>query len=224
MIMENLSTKQLSGSEIFKCLSLSIIQLIGTVAFYFIITSIALVLLYRFIPIPFTPHMISRKIEARAESGTLHIQHQWVPLERISPHLQRSVIEAEDAHFYQHRGFDFDAIKYAKEQNEEYGMIVSGGSTISQQTAKNIFCTHARTYTRKAFETYFTLLIELLWGKERILEVYLNMIEMGDGIFGAEAAAQTHFHCSAERLTQYEARQLAYSLPAPRLYWGKTRY
>jgi monofunctional biosynthetic peptidoglycan transglycosylase len=221
MIMENLSTKPLSGTELFKCFCLSIIQLIGTAAFYFFITSIALVLLYRFIPVPFTPHMISRKIEARAEGSTLHILHQWVPIEKISPHLQRSVIEAEDAHFYEHRGFDFDAITYAQEQNERYGMIVSGGSTISQQTAKNIFCTHARTYTRKAFEAYFTILIELLWGKERILEVYLNMIEMGDGVFGAEAAAQSYFHCSAEQLNQYQAAQIALSLPAPRLYMGK---
>lgn len=205
----------------FSCFCLSALRLIGSIVLYFIIFSIAIVLLYRFIPIPFTPHMISRKIEARAEGQQLHIQHQWVPIEKISPHLLKSVIEAEDAHFYEHRGFDFDAIRYARQQNEYHNMIVCGGSTISQQTAKNIFCTHARTYKRKAFETYFTILIELLWGKARILEVYLNMIEMGEGVFGAEAAAQAYFHCSAERLTLFEAQEIARALPAPRAYMGK---
>jgi monofunctional biosynthetic peptidoglycan transglycosylase len=180
--------------------------------------SVAIVLLYRFIPIPFTPHMIQRKIEARNEGRILEIQHQWVKLEDMSPHLLAAVINAEDSHFYEHKGFDLEAIRYARQLNMEHGFIVSGGSTISQQTAKNIFCTHSRTYVRKAIEAYFTVLIEFLWGKDRILEVYLNMIEMGDGVFGAEAAARRYYHCSAAQLSPYESESIAYSLPDPRAW------
>ncbi len=196
-------------------------KLVTTTLTYFLIFSVCLVLLYRYIPIPVTPLMIARTIEARINGEELHIQHKWVPYEQISSELVNAVINAEDAHFYEHRGFDLEAIRYAKEMNERYGYITGGGSTITQQTAKNIFCTHARTYLRKAVETYYSVLIELLWGKERILEVYLNMIEMGDGVFGAEAAAQAFFHCSAQDLSKYEAEQIAYSLPAPRTYMGK---
>ena len=138
------------------------------------------------------------------------------PLEDISPNLIAAVIDHEDAKFYEHRGFDWDAISYAYEQNQRYGRIVCGGSTISQQTAKNIFTFHSRTYLRKAVEAYFTILMELLWSKELILEVYLNMIEMGDGVFGAEAAADYYFSTSAAGLTRYDANYLAARLPDPR--------
>ena len=182
----------------------------------FLLGSIALVLIFKFVPIPFTPLMLLRHIEARQEGRQLEIQHQWTPLEDISPGLIAAVIDYEDAKFYEHRGFDWDAISYAYEQNQRYGFIVCGGSTISQQTAKNIFTFHSRTYFRKAVEAYFTVLIEFLWGKERIMEVYLNMIEMGDGVFGAEAAADYYFSTYASALNRYEANYLASRLPNPR--------
>ena len=182
----------------------------------FLLGSIALVLLFRFVPVPFTPLMLLRHIEAHQQGRHLEIQHQWTPLEEISPNLIAAVIDHEDAKFYEHRGFDWDAISYAYEQNQRYGRIVCGGSTISQQTAKNLFTFHSRTYLRKAVEAYFTVLIEFLWGKERIMEVYLNMIEMGDGVFGAEAAADYYFSTSAAGLDHYDANYIAARLPDPR--------
>lgn len=157
-----------------------------------------------------------RQMEAHREGRNWQIHHQWVPIEQISPHLIAAVVDKEDARFYEHRGFDWDAITEAYKLNQYRGKIVRGGSTISQQTAKNIFCTPHRTYVRKAFEAYFTILIEFIWGKERIMEVYLNMIEMGDGIFGAEAAAQCYFYCSASELTSYQSNRIAFALSCPR--------
>ena len=182
----------------------------------FLLGSIALILLFKFVPVPFTPLMLLRHIEAHQQGRHLEIQHQWIPLEDISPNLIAAVIDHEDAKFYDHRGFDWDAIRSAHKLNQRYGRITCGGSTISQQTAKNIFTFHSRTYLRKAVEAYFTVLIEFLWGKERILEVYLNMIEMGDGVFGAEAAADYYFSTSAAGLTRYDANYLAARLPDPR--------
>ena len=187
-----------------------------TLMLSFFLGTLLIVLFFKFVPIPFTPLMLLRHIEARQEGRQLDIQHQWTPLEDISPGLIAAVIDYEDAKFYEHRGFDWDAISYAYEQNQRYGCIVCGGSTISQQTAKNIFTFHSCTYLRKAVEAYFTVLIEFLWGKERIMEVYLNMIEMGDGVFGAEAAADYYFSTYASALNRYEANYLASRLPAPR--------
>ena len=178
--------------------------------------SIALVLLFRFVPVPFTPLMLLRHIEAYQLGRHLEIQHEWIPLEDISPNLIAAVIDHEDAKFYDHRGFDWDAIRCAHKLNQRYGRITCGGSTISQQTAKNIFTFHSRTYLRKGVEAYFTILIEFLWGKERILEVYLNMIEMGDGVFGAEAAADYYFSTSASGINRYDANYIAARLPDPR--------
>lgn len=178
--------------------------------------SIALVLLFRFVPVPFTPLMLLRHIEAYQQGHHLEIQHEWTPLEDISLNLIAAVIDHEDAKFYDHRGFDWDAIRCAHKRNQRYDRITCGGSTISQQTAKNIFTFHSRTYLRKAVEAYFTVLIEFLWGKERIMEVYLNMIEMGDGVFGAEAAADYYFSTSAAGLTRYDANYIAARLPDPR--------
>ena len=147
---------------------------------YFFFGTIALVVLFKFLPVPFTPLMLIRQVEARSEGCRLEIQHEWVPIEEISPELIAAVIDEEDARFYEHSGFDWHAIRCAYQRNQRAGKIVRGGSTISQQTAKNIFCSPSRTYVRKAFEAYFTILIEFIWGKERIIEVYLNSIEMGD--------------------------------------------
>ena len=162
--------------------------------------------------------MLIRQWEAKQEGHELDIQHEWVSIEEISPHLVAAVVDVEDAHFYEHPGFDWDAIRCAHQYNKCAGRSVRGGSTISQQTAKNIFCTPSRTYVRKAFEAYFTILIEFIWGKERILEVYLNMIEMGDGVFGAEAAANYHYRISASDLHRGQAYDIAYGLCNPRLY------
>ena len=191
-------------------------KILTTLVLSFFLSTLLIVLLFRFVPVPFTPLMLKRHIEAHQQGRHLQIQHHWTPLEDISPDLIAAVIDHEDAKFYDHRGFDWDAISYAYEQNQRYGRIVCGGSTISQQTAKNIFTFHSRTYLRKAVEAYFTVLIEFLWGKERILEVYLNMIEMGDGVFGAEAAADYYFSTSAAGLTRYDANYLAARLPDPR--------
>ena len=191
-------------------------KILTTLLLSFFLSTLLIVLLFRFVPVPFTPLMLLRHIEAHQQGRHLEIQHHWTPLEDISPNLIAAVIDHEDAKFYDHRGFDWDAISYAYEQNQRYGRIVCGGSTISQQTAKNIFTFHSRTYLRKAVEAYFTILIEFLWGKERILEVYLNMIEMGDGVFGAEAAADYYFSTSAAGLTRYDANYIAWRLPDPR--------
>ena len=185
---------------------------------YFFLSSIALVVLFKFVPVPFTPLMLIRQVEARSEGRRLEIHHEWVPIEEISPELIAAVIDEEDARFYEHRGFDWDAIQCAHRYNQRMGKSIRGGSTISQQTAKNIFCTPSRTYIRKAFEAYFTILIEFIWGKERIIEVYLNSIEMGDGVFGAEAAANYHFRTSAAALDRYEAYYIARGICNPRIF------
>ncbi len=165
--------------------------------------------LYRFVPVPATPLMLIRAVEGAG------LDHDWVPLSAISPHLARAVIASEDTLFCGHGGFDWAAIEGAFEDNEE-GARLRGGSTISQQTAKNAFLWPDRSWTRKGAEAWFTLLIEQLWPKRRILEVYLNSIEWGDGVYGAEAAARHHFKKPAAALTRREAALLAVVLPSPR--------
>ena len=180
--------------------------------------SIALVVLYRFVPVRLTPLMVMRKAEAFGRGERLTLRHEWVPLERISPDMISAVVESEDAHYYEHGGFSCEDMIDAFYRNRRAGYIVAGGSTISQQTAKNVFCTPSRTYTRKLFEAYYTMLIELLWGKDRILEVYLNVIELGDGVFGAESAAQEYFSTSALQLSPGQSVSLTGIIPCPRCY------
>lgn len=184
-----------------------------TVIVWFILLSVGLVVLYRFIPVPFTPLMVSRSFEF----DDVESKHDWVPIEEISPNLQKAVIAAEDATFLSHHGFDFNAM-YKAFKNNNKGKKIKGGSTISQQTAKNVFLWQGRSYVRKVFEAYFTALIELLWSKERIMEVYLNSIEMGKGVYGAEAAAQYWYKKSAANLTKREAAGIAAILPNPIKY------
>ena len=169
------------------------------------------VLIYRFVPVPLTPLMVSRAIEGRG------IDHRWKPLSEISPNLVRAVVAAEDSHFCEHMGFDIEAMQKAFENNRQGGRV-RGGSTISQQTAKNVFLWEGRSYLRKGLEAYFTVLIEAGWGKRRIMEVYLNSIEWGPGIYGAEAAAQRIFKKPARNLTVTQAARLAAILPSP-LKW-----
>jgi len=166
---------------------------------------------YRVIPPPITYLMVERAIEGRG------FERHWRPLDEISPTLVRAVIAAEDAKFCSHRGFDFAAMEKAMAHNER-SKRVRGGSTISQQTAKNIFLWPDRSYARKGLEAYFTVLIEALWGKRRIMEVYLNSVEWGPGVYGAEAAALKNFGVGADKLTNAQAARLAAILPSP-LKW-----
>ncbi|HLW31236.1 MAG TPA: monofunctional biosynthetic peptidoglycan transglycosylase [Aequorivita sp.] len=181
---------------------------------WFIGLTVLWVLIYKFVPVPYTPLMAIRAIEGDEKYRT---RHDWVPIEEISPYLQLAVICAEDQTFLSHSGFDRKAIEKAIKSNEK-GKNLRGGSTISQQTAKNAFLWPHRNWVRKGLEAYFTLLIETLWSKERILEVYLNSVEMGDGVFGAEAASQYWFHTSAKKLKAENAAAIASILPSPRRY------
>ena len=182
--------------------------------------SILLVVLFKWIPVPFTPLMITRAIEQKMDGQEMTCSHDWVPLEDISVNLQKAVIASEDGNFLKHNGFDFKAMQKAFKNNNR-GKKLKGGSTISQQTAKNVFLWQGRSYIRKGLEAYFTFLIELVWGKERIMEVYLNSIEMGNGIYGIEAASQHWFNKSAKNLTKAEAAAIAAILPNPRVYKAK---
>ncbi len=188
----------------------------------FLLLSVVSVIVFRFVPVPFTILMVQRCIEQKADGKEMHLEKDWVPLDKISNNLQLAVVASEDQNFLWHHGFDFDAMKRAMEYNEKQEgrrhPKTRGASTISQQTAKNTFLWPARSYIRKGLEVYFTFLIELIWSKERIMEVYLNIIEMGDGVYGAEAAAQKYFHKHASQLTQAEAARIAAVLPNPRKF------
>jgi monofunctional biosynthetic peptidoglycan transglycosylase len=179
--------------------------------------SLLSVVFFKFVPVPFTPLMIIRAIENKTAGKQVYFSHDWEPLENISVNLQKAVIASEDGLFLTHNGFDFRAMQKAYKNNER-GRRIKGGSTISQQTAKNVFLWQGRSYIRKALEAYFTLLIELIWGKERIMEVYLNSIEMGDGVYGAQAAAEHWYRKDAANLTKKQAAGIAAILPNPRKY------
>jgi monofunctional biosynthetic peptidoglycan transglycosylase len=146
------------------------------------------------------------------------LHYRWVPYEQISIHLKRAVIAAEDDKFIDHEGFDWEGIQKAIEKNQKKGRMVAGGSTISQQLAKNLFLSPSRSYFRKAEEAIITVMIEALWDKRRILEVYLNVVEWGNGIFGCEAAAQRYYRIPAAQLAPAQAARLAVMLPNPRKY------
>ena len=170
------------------------------------------VAVYRFVPPPITWLMVQRTFEGRG------FQRDWVPLDDISPRLVRAIIAGEDARFCEHQGFDVEAIQRALRSNERGRGPLRGGSTISQQTAKNVFLWPQRTWLRKGLEAYFTVLIEAGWGKRRIMEVYLNSIEWGPGVYGAEAAARRNFGVSAKDLSVAQASRLAAIVPKP-LSW-----
>lgn len=182
---------------------------------WFFCISIVWVILLRFINPPLTYLMLQRGFERKAEGKTWKLKKEWKDFEDISMNLKKAVLAAEDARFLVHHGFDFEAIEKAYQKNKK-GKKIRGGSTISQQTAKNVFLWPGRSYVRKAFEAYFTLLIEIFWSKERILEVYLNVIETGDGIYGMEVATQTYYGKSCGSLLKSEAALLAAVLPNPR--------
>jgi monofunctional glycosyltransferase len=165
-----------------------------------------------------TTFMQARLEILRAAKPNAKLRHQWVPYQHISPHLKRALIAAEDARFLEHRGFDWDGIKQAWERNRREGGIVAGGSTITQQLAKNLFFSGKRTWWRKGQEAVITVMLEALMSKQRILEIYLNVIEWGDGVFGSEAAARYHYGVTAAGLSVTQAARLAAMTPSPRRY------
>ncbi len=197
-----------------------ILKFIGKLILYFFGISIGLVILFKFVPVPFTPLMFIRTIEQIASNDKVVWKRDWISIDETGTSIQKAVIASEDGKFTTHNGFDVKAIEKAYKNNQK-GRKVKGGSTISQQTAKNVFLWPSRSYLRKGLEAYFTVLIEIVWGKERIMEVYLNSIEMGNGIYGIEAASQHWFNKSAKNLTKAEAAAIAAILPNPRVYKAK---
>ena len=180
-------------------------------------STILAVVTLRFMPVYFTPLMFIRVGQQITSGESIKLKHHWVSIDEMAKDMPLAVMSSEDQRFLMHHGFDFDAIQQAAKENRE-GKRKRGASTISQQTAKNVFLWPGRTWLRKGLETYFTFLIEALWSKQRIMEVYLNSIEMGNGIYGAEAVAQEHFGCKASQLTRKQCALIAATLPNPRKF------
>jgi monofunctional biosynthetic peptidoglycan transglycosylase len=197
---------------ILRFLKLFIIFFVGITVFW--------VLLYRFINPPVTLLMITRGFERKSDGKDWKIDKKWINFDDIADPMKRAAVAAEDQKFLDHFGFDFKAMEKAIDKNAHSHKLI-GGSTISQQTAKNVFLWPGRSYVRKGFEAYFTLLMEIFWSKKRIMEIYLNEIEMGDGIYGVEAASQAYFHKSASDLTKRQAAAIASIWPDP-LKWSPT--
>ncbi len=188
----------------------------------FFASTILSVVALRFVPVFFTPLMFIRCYEQVSEGRDLKLEHHWVPLHEISPDMPVAVMASEDAKFLKHHGFDYEAIEHAAKRNLEHPEKRRlGASTISQQTAKNVFLWPGRSWVRKGFEVYFTTLIEFLWPKERIMEVYLNSIEMGEGIYGVDAVAEEHFSTDALHLSKAQCALIAATLPNPRKFSSK---
>ena len=195
-----------------------VLRWLGLAALVLVLGSIVQVLALRFVDPPFSAFMAARQLEAaRAGDFRFRVDYQWRDADAISPQLALAVIASEDQRFAGHHGFDFEAIRKAAERNARGGRV-RGGSTISQQTAKNLFLWSGRSWVRKGLEAWYTLLMETLWPKQRILEVYLNVAEFGDGVYGAQAAARRYFGKDAGRLGPAEAARLAAVLPSPRRY------
>jgi monofunctional biosynthetic peptidoglycan transglycosylase len=187
-------------------------NIVVTLLAVLVVGPILAVLVYRFASPPITILMLERMAQGQG------IDHRWVPISQMSPALPRAAIAAEDSGFCEHHGFDFGAIQKAMQHDDKNPNRIRGGSTISQQTAKNVFLWPDRSWVRKGAEAYFTVLIEAIWGKQRIMEVYLNTVEMGPGLYGVEAAAQHYFHVSAKNLNPVQAARLIAILPSP-LKW-----
>jgi len=188
----------------------------------FFASTILSVVALRFMPVVVTPLMLIRCYEQVKAGEELKLSHDWEPLTNISKDLPIAVMASEDAKFLDHHGFDYQAIEHAAKRNRQHPEKRKlGASTISQQTAKNVFLWPGRSWVRKGFEVYFTALIELMWPKERIMEVYLNSIEMGNGIYGAQAVAEEHFNTDAKDLTKAQCALIAATLPNPRKFSSK---
>lgn len=192
---------------------------VGIITFFFASTILAVVL-FKVMPVWFTPLMFIRAAEMVGEGEWPKMHHHWVPLEEMTVNMPTAVMASEDQRFLKHHGFDFDAIQKAAKHNRT-SKTKHGASTISQQTAKNVFLWPGRSWLRKGLEMYFTVLIEFVWGKERIMEVYLNSIEMGPGIYGVEAVAQEHFDKTAGTLSRRNCALIAATLPNPRRFSSK---
>ena len=188
---------------------------VRNVLIFFFVSTIIMVVALKYLPVYLTPFMLMRCGSQIANGDFPTMKHRWVPLSQISAHVPQAVMASEDNLFLQHKGFDFEQI-YRARIDAMKGKRERGASTITQQTAKNVFLWHGRSWIRKGLETYFTVLIENIWGKERIMEVYLNSIEMGDGIYGIEAVAQLHFGTNAGQITKRQAALIAATLPKPR--------
>jgi monofunctional biosynthetic peptidoglycan transglycosylase len=195
-----------------------IFRLLWKAALWFFGLSIASVMIFRFVRIPLTPLMMIRCVEQVFSADELRLKHDWVSIDEISRNLPLAVVCSEDQNFMNHSGFDMEAIQRSVDAAKRGAKRVRGASTISQQTAKNVFLWPGRSWIRKGFEAYFTVLIEFVWSKERIMEVYLNSIEMGNGIYGAEAAANFYWKTSAKNLSRTQAAALAAILPNPLKY------
>ncbi|MEI7724560.1 MAG: monofunctional biosynthetic peptidoglycan transglycosylase [Bacteroidota bacterium] len=201
-----------------------ILRRILTFLKYFIIiyfaSSLFFVILFKYINPPITPLMVIRLTEQSLGGQTIKLKKEWIAIDKMTPNLPLAVVASEDNLFLEHSGFDFESIEKAKEYNaKKQGKKMRGASTISQQTAKNVFLWPQRSWVRKGLEVYFTVLIEFVWGKKRIMEVYLNVIETGKGIYGVEAASQSFFEKSAANITRGEAALIAAVLPNP-LKWN----
>lgn len=183
----------------------------------FFVSTILAVVCLRFIPVFITPLMVIRCVEQVGGGESIKMHHHWVPMEEISRHMPVAVMASEDQRFLKHHGFDYNAIEKAAIHNMKGGKR-HGASTISQQTAKNVFLWPGRSWIRKSFEVYFTFLIEMMWSKQRIMEVYLNSIEMGDGIYGVDAVAEYHFNTTASQLSRSQCALIAATLPNPRRF------
>ncbi len=193
-------------------------RIILKIAAWFIGLSLFVVILFKWAPVPVTPLMLIRCVQQKSAGKPLVMRHDWVSMKKISPYLQLAVICSEDQNFMNHHGFDLQAIEKAMDESKQGNKRLRGASTISQQTAKNVFLWPQRSWVRKGLEVWFTGLIELVWGKKRILEVYLNSIETGKGIYGAEAAARNYFNVTASALSKYQAAAITAILPSPLKY------
>lgn len=193
-----------------------LVRLIFKISIFFVCLSLFLVIILKWVPVPVTPLMLIRSAQQITSGQKVVLKHDWEPMKKISPHLQLAAVCSEDQNFLNHRGIDFKAIEKARKESQKKNGRLRGASTISQQTAKNVFLWPQRSWARKGLEVWFTGLIELIWGKKRILEVYLNSIEMGNGIYGVEAAAKNYFGTSASKLSKYQSASIIAILPSPR--------
>ena len=212
--------KKGSGKSSSKSLVHKVIRWTKIAAVSFFMVSIFSVIFFRFVNPPFTPLMVIRAIEMKFDGDEMKLDKKWVSINDISPNMLRAIITSEDQNFKNHYGFDFNAIQKAAAHNSKDNVrVIKGASTISQQTAKNVFLWPHRDWIRKGLEVYFTVLIETFWSKERIMEVYLNVIEFGKGVYGIEAASQYYYHKSAKELSTRQAAASAAVVPCP-LKWS----
>ena len=197
------------------------IKIIKWIVVAFFASTILVVVWYKFMPVWITPLMVTRCMEQVGDGHFPTLHHGWVSIENVPAEMASAVMASEDQRFLTHHGFDFDAIQKAVKRNKAAGKNKFGASTISQQTAKNVFLWQGRSWLRKGLEMYFTILIEFVWGKERIMEVYLNSIEMGDGIYGVKAVARENFDKNVENLSKSDCALIAATLPNPRRFSSK---